>query len=213
VFDCLSERERERVGRQRGPQGQARFAFTRIAMRHILAHYIGGAPGAVEVMVDVRGKPALPGAHGIHFSLSHAARVALLAVARTEVGIDIEHLREPRRMLRVAERVLHEDTVTALRRLRGARRQLGFLDAWTQRESHVKAVGGGLFMTPDVLPVDMQQPADGAIHIRYDRMNGEAWSVARFAPAEDARASVVARGRIEHLRFFEWRMNENGSGE
>ena len=174
---------------------------------------IGSAPVSVELVVDARGKPALAGAPDIQFSLSHAARVALIAVARTAVGIDIEHLREPRRLLRVAERVLHEDTVAALRQLSGERRRLGFLDAWTQRESHVKAVGGGLLITPDVLPVDVLQPADGALRLYHDRTTGEPWSVARFTPATDARASVVARGHIEQLRFFEWSLNDYGSGE
>jgi 4'-phosphopantetheinyl transferase len=201
---CLSAEELERLERHRSAAAGQQFALTRLALRHILARYTGTAPDAVELVVDTRGKPDLSGAGVVRFSVSHAERLALVAVARAAVGIDVERVRQPRRLLRMARRVLHADTVGALERLPVEAQRLAFLDAWTQRESHVKAVGGGIFATPDALPFCVGQPADGTPYRYRDRCDAEEWSVARFHPAADARATFVARGRVTELRYFEW---------
>lgn len=213
VLACLSAAERERLERHSSARAGQRFALTRLALRHILAHYTGDAPATVALVVDARGKPDLAGDDRIHFSLSHAEQLALVAVARSEVGIDVERVRQPRRLLRMAHRVLHAETVATLKRLPGEMRRLAFLDAWTQRESHVKAVGGGIFATPDALPFHLGQPADGMPYPYHDRRGAEEWSVARFHPAPDARASLVARGRIMELRFFDWSIDVRREGE
>jgi 4'-phosphopantetheinyl transferase len=213
VLACLSGEERDRLERHSATGAAERFALTRLALRHILAGYTGTAPAAVELVVDARGKPGLAGDGSIHFSLSHAERLALVAVARAAVGVDVERVRQLRRLVRMARRVLHAETVATLARLPGEMRRLAFLDAWTQRESHVKAVGGGIFATPDALPFHLGQPADGMPYPYRDRRSAEEWSVARFHPAPDARASLVARGRIAELRFFDWSFDAALSGE
>jgi 4'-phosphopantetheinyl transferase len=210
---CLSAEERQRLQRQRAVGAAQRFARTRLALREILAHYTGADPAAVELVLDARGKPYLAGDRCIHFSLSHAGRLALIAVARRAVGVDVESRRQPRRLLRMARRVLHAETVTALLRLPGELRRLAFLDAWTQRESHVKAVGGGIFVTPDELPFHLGQPADGVPYLYRDRSGAEEWSIARFHPAPNARASLVARGRLDELHFFDWSSDAARTGE
>ena len=213
VLACLSGAERERLERQGATGAGQRFALSRLALRHILARYTGETPAAVELVVTARGKPDLAGDRRIHFSLSHADRLALVAVARCDVGVDVERVRHPRRLLRMARRVLHAETVALLTLLPGEKRRLAFLDAWTQRESHVKAVGGGIFATPDALPFHLAQPADGTPYPYLARHEPEEWSVARFYPAPGARASVVVRGRIAEIRFFEWRMDGARSGD
>jgi 4'-phosphopantetheinyl transferase len=204
MLSWLSSEELARLERHRSASAGERFALTRLALRHILARYTGAAPDAVGLVVDTRGKPDLCGAGGIRFSVSHAAELALVAVARADVGIDVEGVRQPRRLLRTARRVLHADTVATLERLPPERRPLAFLDAWTQRESHVKAVGGGIFATPDALPFHVGQPANGIPYHYRDRRDVEEWSVARFHPTAHARASLVARGQLTEVRFFEW---------
>jgi 4'-phosphopantetheinyl transferase len=106
----------------------------------------------------------------------------------------------------VARRVFHTDTCALLQRLDEAARTTAFIDAWTQREAHVKAVGGGLFHTPDLLPFDAGQPVDATVSIVRERNGDAEWSIARLAPVADARASVVVSGAIETVRV-------HGAGE
>lgn len=202
--DCLSEHERQRASRLRSPTARARFCATRTALRNILSLYAARPAGDLEISTNSRGKPALTGQPAVHFSLSHARDVAIIAVARLPVGVDVEHARQPRNVDRLARRVLHEHTVATLLDLPLERRLSAFLDAWTQREAHVKAVGGGLFHTPDVLPFDVDAAADGSVRSVIDYDGSGVWSVSRFAPGAGFRAAVVVRGRIDRLRFLEW---------
>jgi 4'-phosphopantetheinyl transferase len=204
VLACLSAAEQDRLERHSCAAAAQRFALARLVLRHVLARYTGAAPERVELVVNPGGKPTLADNQGIHFSLTHADRLVLVAVARCDVGIDVERVREPRRLLRTACRVLHPETVATLQSLPPQLRRLAFLDAWTQRESHVKAVGGGIFATADALPFSAGQPADGVPYPCRDRRGTEEWSVARFHPAVDARATLAARGRLTELRFFAW---------
>jgi 4'-phosphopantetheinyl transferase len=202
--ECLSEHELRRALRLRSPVARARFCATRTALRNILSLYTARPADELEISTGSRGKPALTGQQDLHFSLSHARNVAVIAVAPLPVGIDIEHARQPRNVDRLARRLLHEHTVATLFNLPLERRLSAFLDAWTQREAHVKAVGGGLFHTPDVLPFDVDAPDDGSVRPVVDYDGFDAWSVARFAPAAGFRATVVVQGHIDKLRFLEW---------
>ena len=202
LTEWLSESEMERVRRFRDATARARFVTARVALRHILSGYLGTSAAAVNVQVEPRGKPVVDTLHGIHFSLSHTRHTTLLAVAATDIGVDVEHLRAPRHLMRIAWRVLHADTCRRLHALPPEDRALLFLRAWTQREAHVKAVGGGLFHTPDTLP--LAPPAAGTIALVHDRSDNGPWSVAHFQPDDAEIAAVAARGQLRALRFFSW---------
>lgn len=203
LLDRLHPDEQERAGRHRPGGPRERYATARAALRGILGRYADCPPDAVVLRTEASGKPTLLNTDDIHFSVSHARDGALVAVCRIPVGVDVEHVREPHRLERTAARVLHEDTVALLARLPAGRRVLTFFDAWTQREAHVKAMGGGLFRTPDTLPFQPDlEPA--AIRTVTDRADGAAWSIARLVCAPDMRAALAARGRIERIINLQW---------
>ena len=205
LADCLSREERARAARARDAAARARFITARIALRHILAGYLRRDPHSLPLRVEGRGKPVVDEAHGIHFSLSHARDLALLAFAPALVGIDVEHLRTPRRLTRVARRVMHADTCAALEQLPAHRRGEVFIHAWTQREAHVKALGGGLFHTADTVPfAPVDDTVMGTIRHVHDRAGGALWSIAHFRPDTSTVGAVVARGDMHTLRFLLW---------
>jgi hypothetical protein len=67
----------------------------------------------------------------------------------------------------------------------------------------VKAVGGGLFRTPDTLPFDPYVPADGEPRVLLERDGDAEWSLARFEPAAGMRAALVVRGRLHGVRIHD----------
>lgn len=202
LASALSEGEAARAARIRDAAARARFITIRAALRHILARYLGGSAASLDLLTETFGKPVVDPAHGLHFSLTHSRDVTLVAIARTRIGIDVEQIREPRHLERTARRVLHPGTCTLLHTLPAGRRGYTFLLAWTQREAHVKAVGGGLFRTPDSLPF-VTGSSDHVLLVR-DRHDDSLWSVARFEPDNHATAAVVAAGELRSLRFRSW---------
>jgi 4'-phosphopantetheinyl transferase len=201
---CLSHEERLRAARARDDAARARFITARVALRHILAGYLHRDPHSLDLRVERRGKPVVDAIPAIHFSLSHARDITLLAFASAPVGIDVEQLREPRRLTRVARRVLHADTCRALEQTPPHRRSALFLYAWTLREAHVKAVGGGLFHTADTVPFAPADTARAAIRQVHDRGDDLLWSVAQFQPDATSVAAVIARGPMHALHFLSW---------
>jgi 4'-phosphopantetheinyl transferase len=206
---CLSAEEEGRAALLRAPRERERFIVSRIALRDILSRYHGLPAAEIPLARERGGRPFVEGAHRLFFSLSHTAGAALVAVAGSAVGVDVERVRPVGRLDAIARRVLHPDTAELLAHMPPAQRQAAFLDAWTQREAHVKAVGGGLFRTADVLPFDPALPDDGSTRTAHSRDDGAIWTVARFLPFHSARAAIAAHGALEQIRMRDW--NDIGS--
>jgi 4'-phosphopantetheinyl transferase len=197
---CLSPTERRRADAIADPHARSSFSFVRAALRGILAAYTDMAADVLVLRTTPRGKPILDGA-AFDFSLSHTRDMALIAIARTAIGVDIERLGRSDGALRIARRVMHADTVATLAQLSGVRLDVAFTDAWTQREAHAKALGGGLFHTPDTLPFEAGRAADGSFDHVIDRVDGSIWSIARFVPSPLTRATVVVRSTAQRLQL------------
>jgi 4'-phosphopantetheinyl transferase len=199
---CLPAGQQARCDRIMDPVARRRSRVAHAALRHILAHVLQNDPSELAITRGERGKPRLQGGDACDFSLSHSREIALVAVSPAAVGVDVEHDRTGHRVLATARRILHGDTTALLERLEGTPRTVAFLDAWTLREAHVKAVGGGLFHTPDTLPFDPAVAADGSVVTITERDSDRIWSVARLRPTADSRAAVVAAGVVDavHVR-------------
>jgi 4'-phosphopantetheinyl transferase len=203
LFPLLAPGEKARARRCLDRAEQRRFTLGRGTLRILLSRYTGAEPGAIPLRAGPTGKPLLGTGEGLHFSVSHSREVAVMAFARREVGVDVEHQRAPGRMQAIARRILHPDSCALLESLEGDARAAAFLDAWTLREAHVKAVGGGLFRTPDTLPFTPGDAADGSPRPVPQRDGAATWSVARFAPAAGLRATLVAADTIATLRVHD----------
>lgn len=202
---CLSAPERERAERFTDPLMRDRFITMRVALRTLLADCTGLSPARLDLHRTEQGKPFIAARAGLDFSISHSREVGVIALAATAIGVDVEHVRRPLYLDRTARRILHEDTVRLLETMAPDRRVAAFIDAWTLREAHVKAVGGGLFRTPDTIPFDPGQPADCSLREVQGR-DGRSWSVARIAPGEQTRAAVVLQGAPSALHVHNERM-------
>jgi 4'-phosphopantetheinyl transferase len=198
---CLSASELERCERLDGDAARNRFIVARGAVRRILGHCTARDAGALTIVRTEHGKPRLDGGPALEFSVSHSRDIAVVAIAALPLGVDVEHLREVRHLDRTASRVLHHDTTKLLTALPEPQRTDAFIAAWTLREAHIKAVGGGLFRTPDTLPFDPSLPRDGRITEMHDRTGIETWSVARFRPTPGTDASLAARGSLRSLHI------------
>ena len=202
--ECLSEDERARATLYTVDRERQRFIKSRIVLRHILAAYHGVDPAELRLGREPGGRPYIESADRLFFSLSHSRGTALVAVAPAPVGVDVERVRRITHERAIAARILHPDTVAALESVPSTRRTDAFVDAWTQREAHVKAVGGGLFRTPDALPFDPDQPADGTVRRIASRTDGALWSAVRFEPFAGTRATLVTLAPLEQVRILDW---------
>jgi 4'-phosphopantetheinyl transferase len=156
----------------------------RATTREVLAARLGVAPDALEVSRRCRhcghsthGKPTLPGAPDISFSVSHSGTIGVVAVAGdgVSVGVDIEQVRPRANLAGLATRTLGPEALVAWRAAPEAEQLTRFLHAWTAKEAYLKAVGTGITVRLSEVP---EQPAG--------------WSVERF-PVADGYVGALAR--------------------
>jgi 4'-phosphopantetheinyl transferase len=152
---ALPEPGEAHVWRIELPQAGGREA-ARGALGEILARYLGGEPGAVELSVGERGQPRLAGSAPLSFNLSHSGGLALVAVVAggIEVGIDVERLRPRRDLARLAARWLPAADAEAVAAAPEDDREAVFYAAWTRHEARTKCTGAGLGGPPPAPEVE-----------------------------------------------------------
>lgn len=142
VLDAV---ERKRAEAFRFAGDREAFSATRAALRRLLGACLGRAAEAIEFEAGPAGKPALSGnAGGLHFNVSHSGDVALVALARCEVGVDVERCRPEVEFLDLARRFFAKAEANAVAAAEGEARQAVFFRCWARKEACVKAVGLGL---------------------------------------------------------------------
>ncbi|MDX6720384.1 MAG: 4-phosphopantetheinyl transferase [Solirubrobacteraceae bacterium] len=189
----LDDAELGRAGRFVRPADALRYRIAHGALRTILGGRIGVAPQAVRYAYGEHGKPRLAG-EGPHFSLSHSATFALVAVsAERAVGVDVEDLRPVPEAAAIAER--HFATAAA-RRIADAPPQLRdqrFLRIWTAMEAILKAEGTGL--ADGLEGVEIRDGGgDRATAALAGSPPGPGWSVRWLALGPAHVAAVAVRG-------------------
>ena len=146
--NLLSAEEAARWQRYARADDRARFLTTRALLRTVLSERLGLAPADLCFSVDRWGKPHVVRAATapvVHFNLSHARGMAVLAVCGTAaVGVDVEDERRAVNAEALTLRYFAPEELAALRALPEDMRRLSFLHLWTLKEAYVKALGMGL---------------------------------------------------------------------
>jgi 4'-phosphopantetheinyl transferase len=185
--DVLSDEEARRAARLRVPKVRLRYCAAHVALRTILADYVHVRPADVVIRTAEAGKPRLderrhPG--GPCFSLSHAGDLALVAVARCAVGVDIEHEREDLAPDGIVARYFSESEAQDYFALPPALRRPAFLAAWTLKEAYLKATGEGLRRPLNSFSVTIAPDAPPRLAFPPDAPADERrWQLVRLSPA------------------------------
>jgi phosphopantetheinyl transferase len=150
----LSATERERARRLRQPVDRWRWEASRAWLRRLLAEQLDVSPRELEFLADANGKPWLAApAAAVFFSVSHSEGIALVAVSRKDVGVDVEHHVVGLNVDLLAPVVLCAQERSVLsERARGARADL-LLTCWVRKEALLKGLGVGLLVPPNELDV------------------------------------------------------------
>lgn len=140
----LSQNERQRAARFRFERDRDRFVASHIFLRRVLGAYVSEPPEKLDFVVSNRGKPLLAQHGDLHFNLSHSGDLAVCAVGRAPLGVDIESLREIEDAESIASRFFTPREQEAVLALSRAEQSRAFLEIWTRKEAVLKAEGIGL---------------------------------------------------------------------
>lgn len=151
----LNAAERMRAARFIVPGAAGRFIAARAGLRQHLARYLGIRAREVEFAEAAWGKPYLPDAPELHFSLSHSGPWAVLACSHGhEVGVDVEALVAQHR---ISPSLQHQSLCPAeraqLQRLPREQHSARFTRWWTAKEAVMKLCGLGLQLPPTAIEI------------------------------------------------------------
>lgn len=91
-------------------------------------------------IIEEKGKPFFSGLfveHNIQFNISHSGAIVICAIGKTDMGIDIEEVREEHKG--IADNFYTEFEITFCEE-----NEKGFYKIWTRKESYLKALGKGI---------------------------------------------------------------------
>lgn len=154
----LSAEERGRAAAFVRKADRDRYLVAHTALRRELGRRLGVRPGEVTLTREAcplcggpHGRPSVPG-HPLHFSLSHAGGLVLLAFAPVPVGVDVEVCPEPGLVADIAK-TLHPGERAELANLPEPLRPVAFARCWTRKEAYLKGTGTGLGEDPSTTRV------------------------------------------------------------
>lgn len=197
-YFLLSPDEQEKANRFYFQKDRDRYVMARGILRYILSRYLDLPPQDLQFRYSPTGKPSL--AHfsdpPLCFNLSHSGQLALYAVARRNVGIDVEQICLERDCEGIAERFFAASEQADLNRLSPDLRHQAFFNGWTRKEAFLKATGQGLTISLDQIVVSLTPNAPAQIlHIGWNPAEASQWSIQALNVGIEYTAAVVAAGQ------------------
>ena len=205
----LSLAEHAAGARFKSPILQTRFLQRRVALRAILAGYLGVPAAELLFTENEFGKPALHASlasTGLSFNSSHSGPVAVIAVGKSRrIGIDVEAVRPIKDAEKIAARFFSSQESTALTALDPDDRNAGFLHCWTRKEAVIKALGGGLSIPLDSFAVSLQphQPAAILAWSIPDPV-AAAWRIYHLEPTDGYVGALMIEGAANLGAWQQW---------
>ena len=204
----LTAEEKERAARFRLPEHRDHFIAGRGLLRELLGAYLNRSAIALRFVCGAHGKLSLVTEitdANLYFNLAHSAGRVLYAVARREVGVDLERLNRVANNVAVAERICTPREWLAFQALATEKlRQHFFMRCWTRKEAIVKALGGGLACGLHNFEIGCpeDETADGRVSL-CDAA-GQQWSVLSLPLEVGWSGAVAAKGADWRWQAWRW---------
>lgn len=197
----LSPDEQLRADRLLDPLKADRFRSCRGLLREILGRYLGVQPDTLHFAEGEYGKPYLcDRARNIlplHFNLSHAGSMFLLAVAADrEVGIDIEQIREDTPVLAMARLAFSPCEQQTLSALPVHQQRSAFYRCWTRKEACMKACGMGFNLQSNSFTVSLLPETPVSLFLPGDTSQ---WLLLDIPVPENYCATLAVQGTTPRI--------------
>ncbi|MEX8546960.1 MAG: 4'-phosphopantetheinyl transferase superfamily protein [Mucilaginibacter sp.] len=198
----LLPQEIEKVFRYKQESDQHRSLIGKAVLRILLSNYLNVDPKAVQFKSAKNKKPELENNFGrnLHFNISHSGNWVLIAIAATEVGIDVEEMNASftyQNLLSFSFNLQEIDFIE-----KSDLPYQTFYQLWTRKESLLKATGKGLVDELSLVP------SLTGVHQNPTEIIGsaESWQVLSFPVDENYVGSVAFMPVKTVLAFFDFKL-------
>jgi 4'-phosphopantetheinyl transferase len=213
LYATLTSDERTRSARFQFERDRQHFIVARGVLRDLLGRYLQTQPGHIRFVYNGFGKPDLSPefANRLKFNLSHAAGLALIAIATaSDVGVDLEYIRAQHHYADIARRFFSAAEVDYLTALPSHLYAETFFSCWTKKEAYLKACGEGLAIPLNSFSVPLTtDPAPTPVDLYVaskDIGPAKRWSLYTLRPAPGYAGALAIEGTGWRLRQWQWKM-------
>lgn len=207
AFQVLTTDEKERANRFRSSTHRCEYVLSRGILREILGRYLNIPPAKIRFEYNLFGKPKLKddcGGTVLSFNLSHSAGMAVYAVSRCKVGIDIEFVREEIECEQIAQRFFSPDEVHRLHLIPAKEMAQTFYACWTRKEAFIKAHGEGLSLDLRSFTVIDSGDPRPRLHLGRDRRELAHWSLIDLDVPAGYIASLAIESDAGQIGYRQW---------
>ena len=199
----LSPDERDRLQKYQRAADRDRFIYSRGGLRYLLASYLRQSPTAIQLGYRAYGRPYLLDEQPrLHFNVAHSGDWVIVGFSRCRhIGVDVEGLQPRQRLSALIQRCLTPQEQAALP-LDPTAQLTHFLQYWTLKEAHLKALGLGLSYPLQQVQVTVQpQPAIICpVHLPNSSLTD--WQVELWQPDPQAIAAVCVGQANSKIQWF-----------
>ncbi len=149
-IELLDEAEQKRYTAFMRDADRASYGSAHVGLRRLLGGYLDREPGELVFTRETcptcggpHGRPAVEGAGGTHFSLSHSGDLVMFAFAGTPVGVDVEKVPAQGSVDDISTN-LHAREQSELAALGPEERRIAFVRCWARKEAYLKGTGEGM---------------------------------------------------------------------
>lgn len=141
----LTESEQQRASDIRVDRPRRAFVLGRLLLRSTVARIADVPPDDVGIELEPTGRPVLTGAlREFLVSIAHSGCHVVVGVAKRQIGVDVEQLRQSAPSPRLMARVCSPEELRLLELMTDADRATAFMTVWVRKEAYGKAIGRGL---------------------------------------------------------------------
>lgn len=141
LLELVSAEKRERVLQMKNEKSGRMSILGELLMRLAAVRELGIENENINIVKNEFGKPFLENCSDFYTSISHSGNIAACAVDTSEVGLDIELIKDAN--MRIAKRCFSLNEYEWLLSLREEEQNTEFYKLWTLKESYIKQQGKG----------------------------------------------------------------------
>lgn len=196
LASLLKPDELERSNRYHHEKDRKRFITSRGSLRVLLSNYLKKKPADIEFAIAPDKKPFIVQPFtGLHYNTSHSEDTVLIAIASSELGIDVEKADSSFNWESILQSSLGKDEIAWVKQSKTPKDSFYLL--WTRKEALAKATGMGLQDDLSVFP-----SLDGVHTLRSNEFFTSSWVVGSFKIDNYTLGSVAHNPSVIDRKFF-----------
>jgi len=197
MSQVLNPAETNRAARYLRDTDRNRFITSRSALRQILGSYLKQSPAAIEFKLGDNQKPYIDSP--IRFNLSDSGDWILVAIAKTEIGIDVEYIKPGFTYEGIID--THFNAREA-EYIEAGDKHNRFFKLWTRKEAILKATGVGLTEhLRSITALDGIFSLDGELLSTHNN-----WELNTFILADNYPATIAAVPSTVGFNFYNYQL-------